>query len=324
MSPTLKFELEGASLPIRLDLFLRQEVPELSRTEVQRLIRAGAVTVNGCTVGTPSSKVDVGDTVEFNAPGPVQPDAAPVPQKLDFRVAYEDEHIIVVDKPAGLAVHAGAGRHDMTLVNGLLARYPDLADLEPTERPGIVHRLDADTSGLMAVGRSPEAVSALSTAIKQRVVDRRYVAMVVGKLPVERGVIDRPIGRHPTIRTRQAVVRGGRPARTRFAFFASFEAFGETLSMVNLKLETGRTHQIRVHMRAFGCPILGDPVYGGVLPELSLRRQFLHANQLSFSHPITGEALRFRSLLPLDLFFALKKLGHPSSFITGGSRFLAS
>ena len=324
MSPTLKFELEGDGLPIRLDLFLRQEAPEMSRTEVQRLIRSGAAILNGRPVATPSTRLNSGDVVEFESHGIVNPDPRPIPQELDFRVAYEDEHIIVVDKPAGLAVHAGAGRHDMTLVNGLLARYPDLADLEPTERPGIVHRLDADTSGLMAVGRSPEAVSALSAAIKQRVVDRRYVAMVVGKLPVERGVIDRPIGRHPTIRTRQAVVRGGRPARTRFAFFASFEAFGETLSMVNLKLETGRTHQIRVHMRALGCPILGDPVYGGVLPELSLRRQFLHANQLSFSHPITGEALRFRSLLPLDLFFALKKLGHPSSFITGGSRFLAS
>ena len=138
--PKLTFELEGDGLPIRLDLFLRQEVPELSRAEVQRLIRAGAVRVNGLTVDAPSLRVDSGDTVEFAAPGQVQPDAAPVAQKLDFRVVYEDEHIIVVDKPTGLAVHAGAGREDGTLVNGLLERYPDLAGLEPVERPGIVHR----------------------------------------------------------------------------------------------------------------------------------------------------------------------------------------
>lgn len=322
--PTLKFELDGDGLPIRLDLFLRQVVPELSRTEVQRLIRSGAAKVNARSVVSPSARVDTGDTVEFAAPGPITRSPAPIPQNLDFCVAFEDEHIIVVDKPAGLAVHSGAGRQDMTLVNGLLAQYPDLADLEPRERPGIVHRLDADTSGLMVVGRTPEAVSVLSKAIKEHEVDRRYVATVVGKLPVEHGVVDQPIGRHPTIRTRQAVVREGRPARTRFAFFASFEAFGKTLSMVILKLETGRTHQIRVHMRAIRCPIVGDPVYGTIVPELPLRRQFLHANQLSFSHPITGEQLRFRSLLPLDLFLALKEFGRPTSFVTGYSRYLAS
>ncbi len=322
--PTLTFELDGDGLPIRLDLFLRQEVPEMSRTEVQRLIRTGAARVNGRGVDAPSTRLNSGDVVEFASPDAGSPDTRPIPQDLDFRVAYEDEHIIVVDKPAGLAVHAGAGRQDGTLVNGLLERYADLAALEPTERPGIVHRLDADTSGLMVVGRTSEAVSFLSNSIKVGEVERRYVAMVVGKLPVAYGVIDQPIGRHPTIRTRQAVVRGGRPARTRFAFFAGFEAFGKTLSMVNLKLETGRTHQIRVHMRAIGCPIVGDTVYGSVLPELNLRRQFLHANQLSFGHPITREQLRFRSMLPLDLFLALKEFGRPSSFVTGHSRYLAS
>ena len=322
--PTLTFELDGDGLPIRLDLFLRHEVSELSRTEVQRLIRAGAAKLNGQTVFSPSTRLVSGDFVGFDYAGSKQSASVPIPQDLDFRIAYEDKHVIVVDKPAGLAVHAGAGRQDGTLVNGLLERYPDLAALEPTERPGIVHRLDADTSGLMVVGRTPEAVSALSNSIKVREVERRYVAMVVGKLPVAYGVIDQPIGRHPTIRTRQAVVRGGRPARTRFAFFAGFEAFGKTLSMVNLKLETGRTHQIRVHMRAIGCPIVGDTVYGSVLPELNLRRQFLHANQLSFGHPITREQLRFRSMLPLDLFLALQEFGRPTSFVTGHSRYLAS
>jgi len=308
-----RFELDGDGLPIRLDLFLRQEVPELSRVEVQRLIRACAARVNGRIVDAPSSKVDSGDTVEFDAPGPVQLDVAPVPQKLDFRVAYEDEHIIVVDKPAGMAVHAGAGRKDQTLVNGLLAIFPELAELEPVERPGIVHRLDADTSGLMVVGRTSEAASALSAAIKERDVDRRYVAIVVGRFTGRRGVIDRPIGRHPTIRTRQAVVPNGRWARTRFAFAAGFYALGKAFSMVNLKLETGRTHQIRVHMQAIGYPILGDPVYGVILPEIPLRRQFLHADRLSFRHPITGEGLEFTSPLPRDLACAQAAIGAPSS-----------
>lgn len=324
MPPITKFELEGDGLPIRLDLFLRQEVPELSRTDVQRLIRSGAAVLNGQPATTPSTRLNSGDVVEFDSPWNGIPDPRPIPQHLEFRVVYEDEHIIVVDKPAGLAVHAGAGRKDGTLVNGLLERYPDLAELEPIERPGIVHRLDADTSGLMVVARTAESASALSTAIKERDVDRRYVAMVVGKLPVDQGVIDRPIGRHPTIRTRQAVVEGGKRARTRFAFFADFEAFGVTFSIVNLKLETGRTHQIRVHLRAIGNPIVGDPVYGTIIPELSLNRQFLHANQLSFAHPATGEKRTFRSMLPLDLFAALKKLGVPSGFVMSSSRYLAS
>ena len=263
MSPKLKFELDGDGLPIRLDLFIRHQAPDLSRTEVQRLIRSGAATVNGRTVDTPSTRVDSGDIVEFDAPGPDISETRLIPQNLNFGVVYEDEHVIVVDKPAGLAVHAGAGRKDKTLVNGLLAIFPELAELEPAERPGIVHRLDADTSGLMVVGRTPEAASALSAAIKEREVDRRYVAMVVGRFTGRRGVIDRPIGRHPMIRTQQAIVPGGRPARTRFAFAAGFYALGKALSMVNLKLETGRTHQIRVHMQAIGYPILGDPVVRG-------------------------------------------------------------
>ena len=155
MSSTVKYELEGEGLPIRLDLFLRHELPELSRAEVQRLIRAGAARVNGRTVDAPSTKrLTLAMSVEFDAPVPAPPDAPPVPQNLDFGVVYEDEHVIVVDKPAGLAVHAGAGRQDKTLVNGLLAVFPELAELEPVERPGIVHRLDADTSGLMVVGRT--------------------------------------------------------------------------------------------------------------------------------------------------------------------------
>ena len=315
MSPKLKFELDGEGLPVRLDVFIRHEVAGLSRTEVQRLIRSGAARLNGRTTVSPSVKVDAGDQVEFDAPGPTEADAPPIPQNLDFGVVYEDKHVIVVDKPAGMAVHSGAGRADGTLVNGLLARYPELSELGPSERPGIVHRLDADTSGLMVVGRTTESASALSAAIKEREVDRRYAAMVVGKLPPGAGIIDRPMGRHPTIRTQQAVVSGGRPARTRFAYQSGHFAFGKNLSMVNLKLETGRTHQIRVHMQAIGYPILGDPIYGIVIPEIPIRRQFLHANQLGFRHPVTGEDLLLSSPLPPDLARALASIGPPSSAV---------
>lgn len=323
MSRKLTFELDGDGLPIRLDLFIRHEVPDLSRSEVQRLIRAGAARVNGRGVDSPSTRLNVCDVVEFETPGLQLADAPPIPQNLDFGVVYKDDQVIVVDKPAGMAVHAGAGRKDNTLVNGLLARYPELSDLEPVERPGIVHRLDADTSGLMVVARTTDAASILSAAIKSREVDRRYVAMVVGKLPAGAGVIDRPIGRHPTIRTRQTIVPDGRPARTRFAFFAGQYAFGKSFSMVNLKLETGRTHQIRVHMQAIGYPILGDPVYGVIIPELPLRRQFLHANQLGFEHPSTGERLTFRSPLPPDLISALERIGLPSSTVFNASGYSA-
>ncbi len=321
--PKLKFELDGDGLPIRLDLFIRHEVPDLSRTEVQRLIRSGAATVNGRTVYSPSTRVDSGYSIEFDAPGPDLPESRPIPQNLNLRIAYEDNHIIVADKPAGMPVHAGAGRQDKTLVNGLLARYPELANLEPSERPGIIHRLDADTSGLMVVARTPDAATALSAAIKAREVDRRYTAMILGKMPPRPGVIDRPIGRHPTVRTRQAVVPNGRPARTRFAFSTGHEAFGKPFAMVNLKLETGRTHQIRVHLQAIGYPIVGDPVYGVVVPEIPLRRQFLHANQLAFIHPITNEHLALRSPLPTDLALALATVGPPSSAVFTSSGYSA-
>ncbi len=318
MSPTLKFEIDGDGPAIRLDLLLRREIPGLSRSEVQRYIRSGTASINGGVVISPSTRVNPGDRVEFDLPGNALDDVLPVPQNLDFEVVYEDDHVIVVDKPAGMAVHAGAGRTDGTLVNALLARYPELADLKPIERPGIVHRLDADTSGLMAVARNVDSAAVLSAAIKAREVDRRYLALVAGKLPPGAGVVDRPIGRHPTIRTRQSITDTGRPARTRFAFVSGFSLVGKALSMVELKLETGRTHQIRVHMQAIGYPILGDPVYGITLTEIPLRRQFLHAHRLGFAHPETGQAMVFQSPLPDDLESVLNQIGSPSSSAYGG------
>ena len=318
----MKFELDGDGLPIRLDLFLRHEVPDLSRTEVQRLIRAGTARVNGRTVDAPSTRLNSGDVVEFASPDAGSPDTRPIPQDLDFRVAYEDEHVIVVDKPAGLAVHVGAGRQDGTLVNGLLARFPDLADIEPVERPGIVHRLDAGTSGLMVVARTTDVAVKLSCAIKRREVQRFYIALVVGKLPLGRGgVIDQPIGRHPRIRTRQSVVPDGRSARTRFYPLTHYWASRKPLTLVQLKLETGRTHQIRVHMQAIGHPVIGDPTYGVSVPGIDLRRQFLHAHCIEFHHPATGEPLEIKSQIPDDLANVLRHVDPPSETPWGAERY---
>ena len=314
MSPTLKFDLEGDGLPIRLDLFLRHELPNLSRTEVQRLIRSGAARLNSRKVTTPSTKIKAGDELEFNAPGPPVPLAPPIPQNLEFDVVFEDEHIIVVDKPAGLAVHAGAGRRDGNLVNGLIARYPDLTELEPVERPGIVHRLDADTSGLMLVARTVDAAAKLAADIKAHDVGRWYIALIDGKISGHpRGMIDRPIGRHPRIRTKQAVVQGGKPARTAFFVLAHYWILGRNLTLIQLHLETGRTHQIRVHMQAIGHPLIGDPVYGVTPQGITLGRQFLHAHRIEFDHPATGETLAFSSPLHEDLSHVLQhQIDNPS------------
>ena len=319
MPPTLTFELDGDGLPIRLDLFIRHEIPNLSRAEVQRLIRSGAAIVNGSVVVSPSTKVKTGDVLEFDAPGPRAPDAPPKPQNLDFEIVHEDDHVIVVDKPAGLAVHAGAGRKDGNLVNGLIAKYPELAALEPVERPGIVHRLDADTSGLMLVARTASAASKLSADIKNHDVGRWYIALIDGKIKGHpSGIIDRPIGRHPRIRTRQAVVQDGKPARTAFFVLANYSIQGRDLTLIQLYLETGRTHQIRVHMQAIGHPVIGDPVYGVNPPGITLGRQFLHAHRIEFDHPATGETLVFNSPLHGDLAHVLQQQIDNPSFSTWG------
>ena len=268
------------------------------------------------------TRVDSGDTIEFNGPGQTLADLPPEPQELDFDVVYEDDHVIVVDKPAGMVVHAGAGRQDKNLVNGLLARYPELANLEPAERPGIVHRLDADTSGLMVVARTTEASAALSAAIKAREVQRYYIALVAGRLPLARGgIIDQPIGRHPRNRTRQAVVPDGRPARTRFFPLTHYWTDGKPLTLVQLKLETGRTHQIRVHMNAIGYPVVGDPTYGVALHGIELSRQFLHAHCIEFHHPVSGEILEFNSEIHDDLAKVLKQVNPPSETPWGAEKY---
>ena len=219
---------------------------------------------------------------------------------------HVDDDVIVVAKPAGLVVHPGAGHAGGTLVNGLLARFPELEQVGDRSRPGIVHRLDRDTSGLMVVARSPLAYDALVDALGRREVDRRYTALVWGRPDAPRGAIDAPIGRSTTRRTRMAVREGGREARTSYEVMREFD--DPMVTLLECRLETGRTHQIRVHLAAIGHPVVGDAAYRGARSTLALARPFLHAATLAFDHPRLGEPVRFDEPLPDELTAVLAAL----------------
>ncbi|GBD29171.1 Ribosomal large subunit pseudouridine synthase D [bacterium HR32] len=277
----------------RLDRYLAAELAGLSRSHVKRLVLEGRVKVGG-RPARPSHEVRPGEVVEVELPPPAPP-PQPVPEAIPLTVVYEDGDVAVVDKPAGIAVHPGAGRTRGTLVNALLATVGTLSRLDPL-RPGIVHRLDKDTSGLMVVAKTDEAHAALADQIRRRAVQRWYLALVRGQPAWNQRRVEAPIGRHPVHRRRMVVRPGGREATTDFAVRERLGAY----TLVEAKLHTGRTHQIRVHARYLGHPVAGDPVYGR-RGELGLSRQFLHAWRLAFTHPRTGAPLEFRSPLPEDL-----------------------
>jgi 23S rRNA pseudouridine1911/1915/1917 synthase len=236
----------------------------------------------------------------------VDPTAVPVerpPQadaSVEFSVIHEDDHVIVVDKPAGLVVHPGAGNPDQTLVNGLLARFPEIESVGERVRPGIVHRLDAGSSGLLVVARTQAAADALIEQFTDHEATRAYLALVWGHPEAPHGVIDAPIGRSRRDPLRMAVVADGRWARTEYRVLDRFDRPAE-LAFLECRLETGRTHQIRVHLNSINHPLVGDPVYGQRRPKLQLERPFLHAAELAFDHPATRERVTFRSELAADL-----------------------
>ena len=296
---TANHEYRVAADESRLDQFLAGRDTGLTRSRLQRLIVEGQVLVNGATA-KPSNKVKAGDLVSLSLPPP-RPSSL-VPQDIPVTVVYQDENLVVIDKPAGLAVHPGPGHPDQTLVNALLAMCPDIQGIGGEIRPGIVHRLDKDTSGLMMVAKTHQAHIDLSAQIKARQTTKGYLALVEGTPTPLQGKIDAPIGRHPRRRTRMAVVVGGKDARTSYKVKDRFQAH----SLLELYLETGRTHQIRVHMVHIGHPLVGDTTYGHSSPLVD--RHFLHAFHLAFKHPITGEPLEFRIGLPLDLAPALAVL----------------
>ena len=292
----------------RLDRFVVRVLDELSRSRVQGLVAEGAVLVNDAAK-RPGYRLRIGDRVTVEVPDPVELVARP--EDLPLAVVHEDADLLVVDKPAGMAVHPAPGSPSGTLVNALLHHCRDLSGINGVLRPGIVHRLDRDTTGLLMVAKNDIAHRGLAAQLEERSVERAYTALVWGR-PPDKGVVDAPLDRSPADRKRMAVVEGGRRAVTRFRRLRELGY----LSLMELRLETGRTHQIRVHMQHLGHPVFGDPVYGGrarvrgIEPRLreaarrllqGLDRQALHAACLGFAHPRSGEALRFESPLPGDM-----------------------
>jgi len=277
----------------------------LTRAEVASLIDGGVVLVDGKASTKPSKRVVEGNVVEVDVPERTPPEPLAGDPTIPVDVVHADDAVIVVDKQPHLVVHPGAGNRQGTLVNALLARFPDLAELAHADgidpdRPGIVHRLDAGTSGLLVVARTADAHASLVAQLSARTVGRRYRVVTLGHVEPASGVVDAPIGRSPSDPTRMAVVNGGREARTRYDVVATFTDPIPTCELV-CSLETGRTHQIRVHFAAIGHPVAGDERYGGDRPALALGRPFLHAEELAFDHPVTGERVRFTSALPADL-----------------------
>ena len=259
---------------------------------MHRLIENGSVLLNGHPA-KPSHKVKRGDLVSVHVPPP-RP-LALTPQWMPLEVVYQDGDIVVINKPAGLSVHPGPGHPDRTLVNVLLALCPDIEGIGEGVRPGIVHRLDKDTSGLMVVAKTHHAHLSLSGQIKDRQVIKSYLALATGTITPPKGQIDSPIARDPRHRKRMAVVLGGRDSSTRYRVMEKIAGY----SLVELYLKTGRTHQVRVHLAHLGYPLLGDALYGKPSPVLS--RHFLHAHHLGFRHPTTNEDMEFHSSLPEDL-----------------------
>ncbi|MBI2854101.1 MAG: RluA family pseudouridine synthase [Chloroflexi bacterium] len=284
---------------VRLDRFVTDRCAGLSRARVQKLIELGLVRVSG-RPAKPGYRLSAGDIVSVTVPP-----HAPIelkPESIPLTVVHEDDAIIVVDKPAGMTVHPAAGNREHTLVNALLAHCPALAASVTPERPGIVHRLDKDTSGLMVIAKADAAFKGLIAQFLSRRIFKRYTALVTGHVSPEKGIIEAPIGRDPSNRKRMAVVLGGKESRTRYNVTEYMDGY----SLLEITLETGRTHQIRVHLAAIGHPVAGDRVYGGKSPLF--KRQFLHASALGFEHPVTGESCQFFSPLPDDLRQGLETL----------------
>ena len=308
---TISFKVDSDHAGTRLDAFLANEIAGWSRARLQRLIENQDVLVNG-NVCKPSYKLREHDEIE------VELIASPVdlfqPENIPLDIVHEDETLVVVNKPAGLVVHPAAGTPSGTLANALAYRFQQLPSTS-TVRPGIVHRLDRDTSGLMVVAKTEAALENLADQFRDRTVYKSYVALVHGRLAKETGKIDEPLARDPSNRTRMAVVRGGRNSLTLYRVRRSFDRF----TLLDVELKTGRTHQIRVHLAWVKHPVVGDETYGGGRdnniqdPRLRarvrhLKRHFLHAEKLGFKHPATGEFVKFEVAMPADLAQLLEEL----------------
>ncbi|WP_077622087.1 RluA family pseudouridine synthase [Sediminibacillus massiliensis] len=285
---------------VRIDKLLTQVNDEASRSQVQAWIKDSLVTINGVTVKN-NHKCQAGEEISWEIPEaePLEVEAEDIP----LNIVYEDSSLLVVNKPKGMVVHPSAGHYSGTLVNALLHHCDDLSGINGVIRPGIVHRIDKDTSGLLVVAKNDQAHVSLAEQLKDKTVKRKYDAIVHGDIQHEYGTIEAPIGRDPNDRQKQAVVSGGKDAVTHFQVLERYEKY----THVQCVLETGRTHQIRVHMQYIGHPLAGDPKYGP-RKTLEIKGQALHAGVLGFEHPQTGEWLEFEAELPEELQEVIKNL----------------
>jgi 23S rRNA pseudouridine1911/1915/1917 synthase len=310
---TIDVRLEPAHAGWRLDRALAAAVPTLSRERLKTLIRSGAVEAKGTPVRDPSAKVK-GDE-RFSVAVPEPKPAHNEPQDIPLKILFEDEHLLIVDKPAGLVVHPAAGNFDGTLVNALLHHCAGkLSGIGGVARPGIVHRIDKDTSGLLVVAKTDVAHEGLAKQFGAHSIDRRYLAIVTGVPKATQGVVDAPLARSAANRKKIAIVEGSRGKRA-VTHWRRLNVLRDA-ALVECRLETGRTHQVRVHMASIGHPLVGDPVYGRsgrthgkLLKELGFHRQALHAVELGFTHPVTKHRLSFSSPMPPDMQELMGALG---------------
>ncbi|OAG28631.1 RluA family pseudouridine synthase [Thermodesulfatator autotrophicus] len=293
----------------RLDSFLAEKIPEITRSQAKKLIESRHVKVNENIVEKPKYKIKADEKIEVIVPAPKPLEIKPE-KEVPFEILYEDKHLAVINKPPGVVVHPGAGHYEGTLVHGLLARLKDLSGIGGELRPGIVHRLDKDTSGLLVVAKDDPTHQALTQMFKDRQVKKVYLALVHGVPRLAAGKIEKPIGRHPVNRQKMSVhAKSGREAIT---FYRIREKFSKA-ALLEVEPKTGRTHQIRVHLAFIGYPIVGDELYGGARPHgPKARRQMLHAFRLEFKHPVTGEDLAFEAPLPEDFEELLNELRQKS------------
>lgn len=302
MSKSVEVVVDRAQAGERLDVWLTSVDGVASRAQARRLIDEGRVHLNGNLPPKAGVILKAGDVISIDFPDPIPLELTPESIPLDIR--YEDDELLVINKPRGMVVHPAPGHATGTLVHAVLHHCPELSGIGGIQRPGIVHRLDKETTGLLVVAKTDRAHASLAAQLKNRTMDREYVALVHGRVPHERGVIEAPIGRHPVKRKQMAVVENGRAAITRFWVLERFQKY----TFLGVALETGRTHQIRVHLSHVGFPIVGDKLYGGKGREFPGEGYALHAKRIAFEHPVTGSRIEVRAGIPPDFMTVLDRL----------------
>lgn len=296
-----EFIINQNSVNCRLDVYLSQEFEDKSRSYIQKLVDEGNITVNDKNKKS-NYKLKINDKITVNIPE--LEELVIQPENIDLDVLYEDSDLIVINKPQGMVVHPAPGNYTGTLVNALVYHCKDLSGINGVARPGIVHRIDKDTSGILVIAKNDNAHKKLAEQLKEHSMKREYVALVEGIIKGESGMVDKPLGRHPKERIKMAIVSGGKRAVTHYEVIERFERN----TLVKCVLETGRTHQIRVHMSYIGHPLVGDPVYGYKKQKFNLNGQMLHAKKLGFIHPTTEKYMEFESEIPDYFIYVLKKL----------------